>query len=84
MQKAFINQGIAALPEILNDLRIKKVFLVVGNNAYQSIENLIKPYTNSISIETFVMTDSNFKTTESKSSTDVSSGLISYDSFEFK
>lgn len=62
MQKVFINQGIAVLTEILNELRIKKVFLVVGNNAYQSIENLIKPYTKSISIKTFVMTDSNFKT----------------------
>ena len=55
MQKVFINQGITILPEILNDLRIKKIFLVVGNNAYQSIENLIKPYTKSASIETFIM-----------------------------
>ncbi len=62
MQKVFINQGIAVLPKILNDLRIKKIFLVIGNNAYQSIEHLIRPYTKSISIETFVMTDSNFKT----------------------
>ena len=62
MQKVFINQGIADLPKILNDLRIKKIFLVIGNNAYQSIEYLIKPYTKNISIEIFVMTDSNFKT----------------------
>ena len=62
MQKVFINQGIAVLTEILNELRIKKV-LVAGNNAYQSIENLIKPYTKSISIKTFVMTlILNFKT----------------------
>ena len=62
MQKVFINQGIAILPKILNDLRVKKIFLVVGNKAYQSIKSLIKPYTTDISIETFIITDQNFKT----------------------
>lgn len=62
MQKVFINQGITILPKILKYLSIKKIFLVVGNNGYKSIKNLINLNTINISIETFIINESNYKT----------------------
>jgi len=59
MQKAFINQGLSVLTEILSDLQIKNIFFVVGNYAYSSIKTLIEPYTQGIIAEFFIVSDSN-------------------------
>jgi len=62
LQKVFINQGLSILSTILNGEKIKNIFLVVGNNAYLSTKSLIKPYIAGINLETFIVTDSNYKT----------------------
>lgn len=62
MQKAYINQGLAILSNIFNDLKIENIFLIVGSNSFQSVKNIIKPYIAEINIETFIITDSNVQT----------------------
>ena len=59
MQKAFINQGLPVLTDILSDLQIKKIFFVVGNYAYPSIKTLIEPYIQGIDAEFFIVSNSN-------------------------
>ena len=59
MQKAFINQGLSVLTDILSDLQIKKIFFVVGNYAYQSIKTLIEPHIQGIDAEFFIVSNSN-------------------------
>ena len=62
MQKAFINQGLSVLTDILTDLQIKNIFIVVGNNAFSSIKTLIEPYIQGINTEFFIVSDSNLET----------------------
>ena len=62
MQKAFINQGLSVLTDILSDLQIKNVLVVVGNHAYPSIRALIEPYIQGISVEILCVSDSNYET----------------------
>ena len=62
MQKAYINQGLSILSDILNDNKVKNIFLVAGVKGYSSIKHLIKPYFQKINIEIFFVSDSNFKT----------------------
>ena len=62
MQKAYINQGLAILSNIFNDLKVENVFLIVGSNSFESIQNIIKPYIAEINLETFIVTDSNVQT----------------------
>ena len=62
MQKAFINQGLSVLTDILSDLQIKNIFFVVGNHGYSSIKKLIEPYIQGIDTEFFIVSDSNFET----------------------
>ena len=59
MQKAFINQGLSVLTDILSDLQIKNIFIVIGTHAYPSIKTLIEPYIQGISVEFFCAPDSN-------------------------
>ena len=62
MQKAYINQGLANLSNILNDLKVENVFLIVGSKSFEKIQNIIKPHIVEINIETFIVTDSNVQT----------------------
>ena len=62
MQKTYINQGLAILLNIFNDLKVKNVFLIVGSNSFESIQNIIKPYIAEKNLETFIVTDSNIQT----------------------
>jgi alcohol dehydrogenase len=62
MQKAFINQGLSVLTDILSDLQIKNIFIVIGNHAYPSIKTLIEPYIQGINVEFFCAPDSNVET----------------------
>jgi alcohol dehydrogenase len=59
MQKAFINQGLSVLTDILSGLQIKNIFVVVGNNAYPSIKTLIEPHIKGIDAEFFIVLNSN-------------------------
>ena len=54
MQKAYINQGLSILSDILNDNKVKNIFLVAGVKGYSSIKHLIKPYFQKINIEILI------------------------------
>jgi alcohol dehydrogenase len=43
MQKAYINQGLSVLKDILGK-NLKRVFIVCGRNSYESVKNIINPY----------------------------------------
>ena len=62
MQKAFINEGVSALSNIISDLGIKKIFFVVGNNAFPSIKEMIEPHIREVETELFSVTDSDPET----------------------
>jgi alcohol dehydrogenase class IV len=52
MQKAFVNQGVSVLNDILtND--IKSIFIVTGNSSYNSVKKLISPYLSNIKTTLF-------------------------------
>lgn len=54
MQTAFINQGIAALGDIILTNNIKTIFIVTGRNSYTMVEELIQPYLKSVKIILFI------------------------------
>ena len=62
MQEVFINQGLSVLSQILSDKKIQKIMLVIGNNGYSSVKNLIEPYIKGFNTQFFIIDTSNFET----------------------
>jgi alcohol dehydrogenase class IV len=57
MQKVFINQGLEPFKKILFKLKVKKVFIVIGNNSFSAIEKIIYQYIKKIEACFFTVGD---------------------------